>query len=773
MFCETIVVPKTLVIKNRRLGVLRFGLQVCALGYIIFQCMTISPWNVHSEPVVAGLSTWLEEGNVSDGEVKHCTNPSAYEYTWSSDHVYRPTRCKQLSLMQSLTKISNDNLFVTTEGKSTTEWSATGENCAAAAASACAASNGTYAHTADACTCTRQEEYFVKNAERRMLNIIHSYQVKKTDPLGRATTVGGNSHTFFYNDKGKACVIGGKSEWSEQETHDGISAPLADFLSCADFDLDAPSDKTRSGEPVETHAPTSRLTGAVIHLNLIYENQAVHKRSTGNPICRIIVTVVPQWNSRTRFNTAPSPAGDYITTYSEYNFGLSITVAATGDMSFFDLSTLLSQLVDWYVLWSLASMIASMVALYCAGLLSKIYNASAREVLSIEALIPGVSSRLLSYSASFRALSHQLGVEARDQHAIGIDDLKLLLDGVFQEEKNKGVLDDKEIADIARLVMHSAGKSADSVLDMADFVSMCSRNEVLDSSTLASMLDAEWKLSILEAIFNNLHANEYGKSWREIRNHLPRTFSRGWSASMSGRLHMTPPTTPSALDQKDTGDVRVVDCTPPALLEHGETSAKPEQPSMQADAESAQGLQEMLSKELKDEMLSKPESMANDVKLVEYACRGLDILTTEVAQLKAFTRDKVTDLDSLRTEVEAMHGFVAAANKDLCKQAHETASFITRDELRSVKDSLNAKLEEVRALRATTAHDVSNTGLLQNHDADGDVKICDETRAVKGLCWEAKSSNHSARTVLDSLHEISRRRRERSATPKQARDSAV
>jgi len=176
-----------------------------------------------------------------------------------------------------------------------------------------------------------------------------------------------------------------------------------------------------------------------------------------------------------------------------------------------------------------------------------------------------------------------------------------------------------------------------------------------------------------------------------------------------------------------------------------------EREGMRTNMQSAQSLQELqdtLQKEIHVQLSSKYEcieSIAMDsIKLVEQAYSNVDSLAAKVKALQESDRDRVTEVGSLHTAVEA-----------------------TQDELRLVTDRIEVRLDEMRAMQASIALDIPNTGTQMNQS---DIR----KRQVDGVEYPVahlepqEAMQHrplparTARQALDLLHEASRRRREKS-----------
>lgn len=316
-------------------------------------------------------------------------------------------------------------------------------------------------------------------------------------------------------------MIGGKKKWFAGVGGTIIAAPIADFLACAGFSLDAEEAKTRSGHTEETHPPTSRITGAILSISLDYQNQDVHKQNGHpEPICKATIRVEPQWNSRASLDDmqTPSPSAGYTLIKSRYNYGLGVEVTVTGSMAFMDLMALLQGFTQFVVLWSLPGAVISFVALSGVGLLSDVYHHSAVESFKIESILAGVASRLISYSAAFHTTTHQFKGPGRSRE-LDQKCLKLALEGIFNSKELRSQMSDSSLEVLSKFLSRGATSLEDGAegLSLTEFVANCGSNEPIALGTLSALLRSDRKIPIHERIFSDLPNTAYGKLMRQIQ----------------------------------------------------------------------------------------------------------------------------------------------------------------------------------------------------------------------------------------------------------------
>eukprot|EP00931_Biecheleriopsis_adriatica_P004983 TRINITY_DN106563_c0_g1_i1.p1 TRINITY_DN106563_c0_g1~~TRINITY_DN106563_c0_g1_i1.p1 ORF type:complete len:888 (-),score=129.42 TRINITY_DN106563_c0_g1_i1:62-2656(-) len=498
-------VPKYLVIKNTRLCLVQRIFQLAAFAYVLSNIFITKPWYKGYDAQMSVFSIWATGGQLAaDEDLKYCTSPESFNYKWNEDYQYNPTGCKQQSLADSAIKQGRTGFFVPTFTQDTYKWSSS--ECNQQAAQNCQSSGGQYNVTGATCRCDRKEEYFFKDPESITLNFLQGYKVEYEDFFVRKHVQEDMAVlTRFHNDLGSVCNIGGRSDWTPESQKAGISAPLRDFLACASLDLDEPSDKIRSNTEGESkNAPTPRIAGASLRLEFKYENDV--ESWTDDVILKVLVLASPQWASLPQMSTLQAPFPDVngeSLVRDEYTYGVVVEAVGGGNMEYFNLTLLLTAIINMVVVLSLPGIVIQFIALYLIGLLSKVYKASACEILSISKKIMGICSRLSGYSASFRVMTHQLEGAAADLKGITLSGLQRTLKDILSSEMAAGgVLDMKELQILTKFLYKGMEDEDTGDISYEHFLRTCSANEPMDISLIAAMFDAHRRPSFLERLLS-------------------------------------------------------------------------------------------------------------------------------------------------------------------------------------------------------------------------------------------------------------------------------
>eukprot|EP00931_Biecheleriopsis_adriatica_P052326 TRINITY_DN30426_c0_g1_i3.p1 TRINITY_DN30426_c0_g1~~TRINITY_DN30426_c0_g1_i3.p1 ORF type:complete len:878 (+),score=93.75 TRINITY_DN30426_c0_g1_i3:48-2636(+) len=503
-------VVKTLQIRNARLGLFLRLLQLSTLLYLYLIPSTSAPWNRVYQPQLHTFAMWFTEGGPTEAsDSRFCTDPQAYSYNWSSEFAYKPAGCKSMSLLERTRKMNSKEYFVTTFAQDTNSWSGVDATCNQKAEEKCMSEGGRYTVSGDECFCDRSEEYFSQNPAGTIVNLVHGYQVAYQDPFGAPVQVGERApRTVFYSAAGSQCSFGeGKESWSREDQASSISVSLHELLSCAGLDLDAESDTTRSKLEGEAGTPTARLTGAQLRLEFMYENQNVHEESVDGILCKVVVHANPQWTSKQEVQTIedPSPISTARHSITHYLYGIEIEATGSGRMAFFELASLTNAVAYAFVVLQIPGLLVTFISLHLIGVLSQVYKAAAREILSMQEKATAACARLASFEAGFRLLSGQIECKNGLGEKISTDRMYYILQYLFQAEGHNHGLNEAELHNMAQFVVNKMDSDSNGLVSMHDFVSACNQDEPMRLGLVGSFFNAHRKLSIMEQVFNERH----------------------------------------------------------------------------------------------------------------------------------------------------------------------------------------------------------------------------------------------------------------------------
>lgn len=342
--------------------------------------------------------------------------------------------------------------------------------------------------------------------------------------------------TKITNAKGQPCKIGassdfpeGLSTWTAAEAQEnGIVGTMKEWLACAGVTLDDDADDAVT----TTEKVKLRRTGMVLNLEVSTERDigdpmnkgTQHDFGDGDTLS-VIATVrvsakVDSSNSvtslaYTNMYRADTGEGNY---RARQAFGVSVRVTNKGQFLIFDEIQTVTSLVNSLVVLGLPNQVVMGIALYCIGLLSKIYYAAQSQRLNITAQFHGACARYMMASQAFRGLTGQNKID----HGMTFAELTKHMKIVFNKEltENGGEVESDELMKMTRMVMWGMDRpdpKADPVKDESgmmmqiedgdincdEFIRAAGCNEVIRMSQIAQFFDDDRKPSIMERLFDD------------------------------------------------------------------------------------------------------------------------------------------------------------------------------------------------------------------------------------------------------------------------------
>jgi len=530
-FFGEVRLPKTIGIRNMRLGILQRFLQFAVVLGFVVRIVLDQSWYLRQVPASSMISVWMKGGGdaMDDLTVPHCNAFPSYEYYWSATFAYLPNRCKKMESLEIYAKDS-DTVFVHTLVQDTKKWTASGSTCNVTADSTykdnCEKQGGAFTPStgdSDSCECKVYDEYFAQNPEKMKLYFLHGYEVE-IDTTGsavqRASTTSdditisrtgqadhhstGGIRTKLVSQKtGNECSFGGRSEWFPEQSRGGIGGTIEELLTCAGLSLDEKSDLLRSNDIDESGAPHIRIGGARIRLDLHYENSASHQNDFDDVLCSVTVSAFPAWSSSVGITHSdmPIPTSDHTTTLSRYGYGVMVGFTVTGTMLFTDVITLYDDLLKMLVTMLFVNFFIQAVVYRGIGFESQLYHAAAHENLDPQKELLGIVCRRACYMQSFHTLTRKRKGELNRQS------YRDVFSSIFKDPVENGQMTER---DLARFAMHlelelfkSNGQSRD-YISSADWTSHCSSREPTKCDLLGEMFNSDRQVPWGERLFGSL-----------------------------------------------------------------------------------------------------------------------------------------------------------------------------------------------------------------------------------------------------------------------------
>mmetsp|Transcript_129928 Transcript_129928/g.277437 ORF Transcript_129928/g.277437 Transcript_129928/m.277437 type:complete len:576 (+) Transcript_129928:93-1820(+) len=508
--------PKYVIISNNRLGLLFRLLQIAAVMWVLWTASTAdpAPWHQVSVPIGYGFSCWADpadQESLNNFNVAHCNDLNLFEYFWSASWVYRPSQCKILPGTRAFRRRPG-GLFIPTLIQEGYLWEGSGSDCGNSTRDSCEQkTGGQYSASGQSCTCTRNTEFFTKSPEDLMVSFLHGYEVERRSlqntPSTNRVQSGIPDHnllTAIKGPDGEDCVIDNFHRWSPQASSQGISGKLSEWLACGKVNLDERRQELRSFNTGETEAPHVRITGVKLIIDLHYTNPYRGDYWNG-PGADAKVTAVPQWNAWNDvvYTQLPGDAGNGTASVSSYTYGVSVELAAHGEIGDVSVYRILDMIVSIVVIVSAPASIIYYIILYGVGKLSQIYYKAACEEMDIKKDFPGIICRMMGAASNFRVLSGQSHTASQDLQPMSNADIDNRVKECLGSHYTEGALDDHEIDIItsttARVLRHQkAGE-----INLESFVDVAMRNETMSVEEVVNFFDKDRRRGILEVIFDD------------------------------------------------------------------------------------------------------------------------------------------------------------------------------------------------------------------------------------------------------------------------------
>jgi len=560
-------VPKYLVIANRRLTIFYRFLELLAVLLVIAGLHFKKPWFYISTPISKGHRVWSERAAeaalASSVDPQHCSNAFLYNYsvglyqnpdgTESPAIQYTPDGCQTVSRPEE-----TGSVFLPTYAHEKVSWRSSA--CDDEEKSRCLLehggtfSNATQSGTSQ-CVCESDSMFLAKNVDDDIIYFEHGYEVS-TNTVG--STMRGHSAydqyevdsvasgvsayegdilTLIQLQDGNPCVVSGKSAFKFKDSQGVIRGTVTEWLACSGTDLDTRIASLRRDGAVTEDAPYLRLAGMVLQFDLRYFNHeaadiplipAEHRDFEG-VICVVRVTAIPKWNRRHDLslfeNAGPFTVTDRSTMRSRYDHGISVSFTTSGAFAFFDIWLFLAALVHVIVLIGMPHKFIMFFALNCLGLVSTIYQKAQQQVMTISHAFHGASARMMVSSVGYRGLTSQWGGHGSKLSGLRFNDLEFFLSEIFCKQVKHGVINDIEIEQLTRAVMHGMDKGRSGSIGFEEFVHACAGQETIDVRHMAQYFNQDRCRGPMEMIFDARPKSFYATAQNHFSGEVQRALS--------------------------------------------------------------------------------------------------------------------------------------------------------------------------------------------------------------------------------------------------------
>eukprot|EP00440_Ansanella_granifera_P047907 gb/GFBE01051892.1/.p1 GENE.gb/GFBE01051892.1/~~gb/GFBE01051892.1/.p1 ORF type:complete len:644 (+),score=88.25 gb/GFBE01051892.1/:1-1932(+) len=527
-FVDTLEIPRSLRIKNLRLGILYTLLTIGAVIWSSVSILIFRSYESFAVPSGNMFELWPRPGDrdrVANRDVPFCTDTASYNYNYSDLYTYEMSGCELLPYGETYSRTST-GLFFPTSIDDTYVWTFGAAECGPGreAESLCKEKHGELlvdftSGAGVACQCLRHHSFFPLNPEEHFIYFTHGYEAGNMGVLGNQRMRGmsrASSNQFaqsgqawqdmdddgmltiFQDDAGVECKLGTSSRYSPAEALNGIGAPIRDWLACAGATLEMQDKQVKSGHELENIIPHARVTGLELKIALEYKN--THPEKHRGVVCYVKISAQQKWNAEHHLQYETIPEADkYESHYrARVSRGISIRLVAQGRLDFFDFNQLTTAVVNAFVIISMPATIVAFIALSCLGTHSRIYSAAQSSKMSIAGECRAAVARLMSAYASYKTIpSAADGVLSQKD----VDDLMQKILGPLITD---GTLNSMEIAHLAAFTTAAHSKTETSgQLDLESYLRLQAYDESVQLKDLAALFDHDRKLGYLENFFQD------------------------------------------------------------------------------------------------------------------------------------------------------------------------------------------------------------------------------------------------------------------------------
>lgn len=362
----------------------------------------------------------------------------------------------------------------------------------------------------------------IKGVEEMSISFNHGYRVEKfnpsqdEDPLERGT----NHHVDPKYEQGLRTILrtAENDEIAKFDPGQTVTLPVRLLLERSGIQLDRISPEYGPNllkDAQITDGILARLAGAVISIEVTYENPLRHRRQDWNgPVSYLTISSDSDWTSRPTLHVFDKHGSQRMRYYQ----GLQINFFQSGTFSWMNWSSLIQCVTSIIVFVGTAKTIVAQFAFRCLGGLSVIYKNFCYHRAHLDKECYSMAARMASYTSTF------LELEDVDHPEPGISRKRLLhrFKRAFAGAKD---LSDIEIKRFTHFIFDgmNKGQSRDmaegyarkrdgtgtdvekdqpvDVLDVEEWLYNIGQSEPLSYDSLVGMFDSDRKKGFLEQLF--------------------------------------------------------------------------------------------------------------------------------------------------------------------------------------------------------------------------------------------------------------------------------
>ena len=386
----TLAIPKLLIIRDVRLGIINRLFQIGVLFYLAFNLAYNEAYYEMESPYGYVTSMWSETGNLyeTQREFKQNTSLKKFDYCNNTEHNYifdmpywdyRNISCVNLPYSSLYEKGENEFFFMTMF----TENNITLQNCdekgdmSSPTNETCLITDRLDGN----CICQNYKNYYTIGEED--MNFVFDYKYLTTFQSG----------SNFQDNNTRAVITRLYSVNNTLvrifEKNSNIKLSVKEWLDVLNVNLNDFNQATKLSEPASdtiVNRGRYRFTGLQIIINIECSNLVkMTKAGYGETICEIHPYVNDGWASKgshITYDTYPNLNDDIVTSkyYDRYRYGLKFKFQITGKMGVFHHDKLISAIINSIVMMgTCATILVLIITNCCCEYTNRIINESTNE----------------------------------------------------------------------------------------------------------------------------------------------------------------------------------------------------------------------------------------------------------------------------------------------------------------------------------------------------------------------------------------------------------
>ncbi|CAD7941226.1 unnamed protein product [Amoebophrya sp. A120] len=297
-----------------------------------------------------------------------------------------------------------------------------------------------------------------------------------------------------------------------------VSIPVSSFLEAAGVgNLDLPSMYSNHKYIADTTLQSSaalRATGInlAISISCARKDVSVFETQDMNIYCDMFADSEPTWTTREDgvHDEFVSRTGSGILKTKKQH-GVKLNFRFTGRLGYFSTSIFLGSLTSAIVLLELPGKAVMLLALFCLGLLSRVYYSCQSQRLNLRHQVHGFAARLINAKKSYEAIVKSDKMDTHLDRATLAKEMTESFHHLCEEKDEHGEpiadpnkpLQKEELEKMTELVYQGLDADHEGSISLDEYVDASTSNEVLRVDQIVQFFDDQRQRSCLEKLFDD------------------------------------------------------------------------------------------------------------------------------------------------------------------------------------------------------------------------------------------------------------------------------